>query len=290
VSVKEARSFTIILFAVLAAQAGLAAPADSLTGLEQALTAREATCARKQTTNQAETLAQLKYALEKEELDRALSLLQKIAAANQTAVAQKLCCDVQSLIFGKKRALAQALVAKNPELLRKVGTACLAARCAPDLDLVAIELAEKRNALTKIDCAGVRGAVARCEQAVQFVQLWQRYLRVRTSDLVEAKARLIYLANIDISHLLIERSRLIGEIEQIPDPENRPSPPTAPSNLVDVKNDDGSSELSWTNNDQSSDSVVIEKQTLEGKWLILEELPPNVTTFHVPTPYDPLRQ
>ncbi|MEY2531238.1 MAG: hypothetical protein QOI96_1323 [Verrucomicrobiota bacterium] len=280
--IKEARLLTTTLFAALTAHANVIASADAFTRLEHAVCGEAAN--PPQSANQAEALAQLKCAVEKEDLDRALFLLQKIAGANQTFAVQELCCEVQSQIFTKKRALAETLVAKNAELLRKTGEACLKANCKGDLEPLKRELDERRDALTRIDCAMTREAAARLENALKFVQLWSKYLETRTTDLTEAKAQLIYLANIDISHLMIERSRLRAKIEQIPDPENLQPPPAAPSNLVNLRNDDGSSELSWTNNDESANGVVINKQTLEGTWLTLEELPPNVTTFHVPNP------
>jgi len=229
-------------------------------------------------------LAQLRGAIDQGDFDRALSLLQKIGSSYENADTQACCCQLQQQIFARKRSEAERMNAEVVQLLEKAGSACLAARNARDLETVMTELSEQRDALMKIDCSIVRESVGRSEKALKFVQLWQQYLDFRVRDLVEAKARLIYLANIDISHLMIERSRLVAEIEKIPDPEIKPPPPAAPGNVVDFKNPDGSSEISWTNNDESTDCVVIQKQKLDGKWFVLEEVPPNVTSLHLPNP------
>jgi hypothetical protein len=232
----------------------------------------------------ANLFAAFKTALEKDELALAFSRLQKISAANQCWAAQKLCCRIQSQMFARQNALARELKSQVAELLAKTGEVCLRATRAEQLEPAIAELGLKRETLAQLDCATARETLARFEKAVAFAQLWQKYLDRRSTDLLEAKAQLIYLANIDISHLMIDRSRLLAESEQIIVDEDAASPPQAPGDLVTWRNSDGSSELSWVNNSEASDMVILQKQHLDGKWEVLAELLPNVTTFHIPSP------
>lgn len=65
------------------------------------------------------------------------------------------------------------------------------------------------------------------------------------------------------------------------------APPTpdvaAPSDLVEMVNADGSSDLKWHDNSNNEKTFIIQEQLPDGTWVDIATVSPNTTTFHIPS-------
>jgi hypothetical protein len=59
-----------------------------------------------------------------------------------------------------------------------------------------------------------------------------------------------------------------------------PPPAVVPSDVVAIKNADGSTNITWTDNSDDEDGFVIERQRPDGTWEQIGFVGPNTTTFH----------
>ena len=228
-------------------------------------------------------LDEVRHALTTNDPNRALSSIEKLFALNQSSKVNEICRQLLREIREERRSRANTRSDQSSALLRKAGEECLRVERQEGLDAITTELDEARSSLAKLNTEAAREASARLEMALGFVELWRKYLKARElPDVIEAKARLLYLANIAISHLMVDRSKLMVKAREMVVDEAAASPPSAPVNLIHWRNEDDTSELSWENIGENTERVMIEKETADRKFETLEEVPPNVTTFHIP--------
>ncbi|MDX6765860.1 MAG: hypothetical protein SFU85_03635 [Candidatus Methylacidiphilales bacterium] len=68
------------------------------------------------------------------------------------------------------------------------------------------------------------------------------------------------------------------------DPEWGGAPPAAPKNLTVKKNSNGTTTYSWEDNSTNEDGFRIREKQPDGSWVVVAEVPPNVTSFTTKLP------
>lgn len=61
-----------------------------------------------------------------------------------------------------------------------------------------------------------------------------------------------------------------------------PPPPNPPSNVTAIRNNDGTTTITWQDNSDNEQDFVVERQNPDGSWSVVAWLDPNTTSFTTP--------
>jgi alpha-tubulin suppressor-like RCC1 family protein len=61
-----------------------------------------------------------------------------------------------------------------------------------------------------------------------------------------------------------------------------PPPPNPPTDVIAIRNDSGSTTITWQDNSDNEQNFVVERQNPDGSWSVIARLNPNATSFTTP--------